>query len=290
MYKMIAVDLDGTMLNSYGEVTENTKRVIKQTIGKGTDVIIASGRSIDSIKGIAQEIGSSKYMIAGNGAVVYDIKNNKIIYEKYIPKNKALDIIKICEQNSIYYNVYTNKSIIADGLRYNVLYYYKENLKKEDSKKTHITLVDNIKKYVEEMKDERIMKIFICDSTKSIFNSIVKKFAEIQDVEILDVSHMSRKVIKHGTVEVPIEYYYTEISMQNVDKWYALEFLIDKLGIKKDEVIAIGDNTNDKKMIEQAGLGIIMKGSTPVVTEVADFVTDDNNNEGVARAIERFIF
>ncbi len=290
MYKMIAVDLDGTMLNSYGEVTENTKRVIKQTIGKGTDVIIASGRSIDSIKGIAQEIGSSKYMIAGNGAVVYDIKNNKIIYEKYIPKNKALDIIKICEQNSIYYNVYTNKSIIADGLRYNVLYYYKENLKKEDSKKTHITLVDNIKKYVEEMKDERIMKIFICDSTKSIFNSIVKKFTEIQDVEILDVSHMSRKVIKHGTVEVPIEYYYTEISMQNVDKWYALEFLIDKLGIKKDEVIAIGDNTNDKKMIEQAGLGIIMKGSTPVVTEVADFVTDDNNNEGVAKAIERFIF
>ena len=78
--------------------------------------------------------------------------------------------------------------------------------------------------------------------------------------------------------------------MQNVDKWYALEFLIDKLGIKKDEVIAIGDNTNDKKMIEQAGLGIIMKGSTPVVTEVADFVTDDNNNEGVAKAIERFIF
>ena len=261
MYKMIAVDLDGTMLNSYGEVTENTKRVIKQTIGKGTDVIIASGRSIDSIKGIAQEIGSSKYMIAGNGAVVYDIKSDKIIYEKYIPKNKALDIIKICEQNSIYYNVYTNKSIIADGLRYNVLYYYKENLKKEDSKKTHITLVDNIKKYV-----------------------------EIQDVEILDVSHMSRKIIKHGTVEVPIEYYYTEISMQNVDKWYALEFLIDKLGIKKDEVIAIGDNTNDKKMIEQAGLGIIMKGSTPVVTEVADFVTDDNNNEGVAKAIERFIF
>lgn len=290
MYRMIAVDLDGTMLNSYGEVTENTKRVIKQTIQKGTEVIIASGRSIDSIKGIAQEIGSSKYMIAGNGAVVYDIKNEKIIYEKYIPKNKALDIIKICEQNSIYYNVYTNKSIIADSLRYNVLYYYKENLKKEDSKKTHITLVDNVKKYVEEMKDEKIMKIFICDSTKSIFNSIVKKFTEIQDIEILDVSHMSRKIIKHGTVEIPIEYYYTEISMQNVDKWYALEFLIDKLGIKKEEVIAIGDNTNDKKMIEEAGLGIIMKGSTPAVTEVADFVTDDNNNEGVAKAIEKFIF
>ena len=71
-------------------------------------------------------------MIAGNGAVVYDIQNDKIIYEKYIPKSKAIEIIKICEQNSIFYDVYTNKSIIASSLRYNVLYYYKENLKKEE--------------------------------------------------------------------------------------------------------------------------------------------------------------
>ena len=214
MYKMVAVDLDGTMLNSYGEVTENTKRVIKQTIQKGTEVIIASGRSIDSIKTIANEIGSTKYMIAGNGAVVYDIKNDRIVYEKYIPKNKAIDIIKTCEQNSIYYNVYTNKSIIASSLRFNVLYYYKENIKKEDSKKTHITLVEDILKYVEEMQDEKIMKIFICDSTQSVFNSIIKKFDGVQDLEVLDVSHMSRKVIKHGTTDVPIEYYYTEISMK----------------------------------------------------------------------------
>ena len=288
MYKMIAVDLDGTMINSYGEVTENTKRVIKQTIQKGTDVIIASGRSIDSIKTIANEIGSNKYMIAGNGAVVYDIGNDKIIYEKYIPKSKAIDIIKTCEENSIYYNVYTNKSIIANSLRYNVLYYYKENIKKEDSKKTHITLVEDILKYVEEMQNEKIMKIFICDSTQSVFNSIIRKFEGASDLEVLDVSHMSRKVIKHGTTDIPIEYYYTEISMKNVDKWYAIEYLIDKLNIDKSEVITIGDNMNDKKMIEEAGLGITMKGSTPVVTQIADYITDDNNNEGVAKAIEKF--
>ena len=239
MYKMVAVDLDGTMLNSYGEVTENTKRVIKQTIQKGTEVIIASGRSIDSIKTIANEIGSTKYMIAGNGAVVYDIKNDKIVYEKYIPKNKAIDIIKTCEQNSIYYNVYTNKSIIASSLRFNVLYYYKENIKKEDSKKTHITLVEDILKYVEEMQDEKIMKIFICDSTQSVFNSIIKKFEVVQDLEVLDVSHMSRKVIKQGTEDINIEYFYTEISLSDVDKWTAIEYLINQLNIKKEEVVAI---------------------------------------------------
>ena len=225
-------------------------------------------------------------MIAGNGAVVYDIQNDKIIYEKYIPKSKAIEIIKICEQNSIFYDVYTNKSIIASSLRYNVLYYYKENLKKEDSKKTHITLVENVLKYIEEMKDEKVMKIYICDSTKSVFNSILRKLDGVEDVDILEVSHMSRKIIKHGTTDVPIQYFYTEISMKDVDKWYAIEFLLKKLNINKEEVITIGDNTNDKMMIEEGGLGVVMKGSTPVVTEIADFITDDNNNEGVAKAIE----
>ena len=290
MYKLIAIDLDGTMLNSYGEVTENTKRVLKQTKQKGAEVVITSGRSIDSIKYIASEIDSSKYMIAGNGAVVYDRSQNKILYEKYIPKNKALDIIQICEENSIYYNVYTNKTIIADGLRYNVLYYYKENLKKEDQKKTHITLVENIENYIKEMnEDEKIMKIFICDKNKTVFNSIVRKFSVIEDIDISDVSHMARKVIKQGTEDIPIEYYYTEISMKDVDKWYALEFLIKKLGIPKEEVMAIGDNVNDRKMIEEAGKGIVMGGSTPKVSEVADYITLDCNNEGVAKAIEKFI-
>ncbi len=290
MYKLIAIDLDGTMLNSYGEVTENTKRVLKQTKQKGAEVVIVSGRSIDSIKYIASEIDSSKYMIAGNGAIVYDRSQNKILYEKYIPKNKALDIIQICEENSIYYNVYTNKTIIADGLRYNVLYYYKENLKKEDQKKTHITLVENIENYIKEMnEDEKIMKIFICDKNKTVFNSIVRKFSVIEDIDILDVSHMARKVIKQGTEDIPIEYYYTEISMKDVDKWYALEFLIKKLGIPKEEVMAIGDNVNDRKMIEEAGKGIVMGGSTPKVSEVADYITLDCNNEGVAKAIEKFI-
>ena len=288
MYKLVAVDLDGTLLNQYGEVTENSKRVIKNVTRKGMQVVIASGRSIDSIKNISKEIGASKYIIAGNGAVVYDIKEDKIIYENYIPFNKALNIINICEENSIFYNVYTNKTIVTSSLRYNVLYYYKENLKKEDSKKTNITIVDSIPDYLKNMQEEKIMKIFICDSTESVFNSIMKKFNEIPNVETLDVSHMSRKVIKKGTTEIPIEYYYTEISMENVDKWNAIEFLINKLGIKKEEVIAIGDNMNDKKMIKEAGLGITMEGSAPAVTEVADYITSDNNNEGVARALEKF--
>ena len=290
MYKLVAVDLDGTLLNQYGDVTENTKRVIKNVMRKGTQVVLASGRSIDSIQNISNEIGASRYIVAGNGAVLYDIEEQKNLYENYIPIEKAKKIIDICEENSIFYNIYTNKKIVTKNLRYNVLYYYKENLKKADRKKTNIDIVDSIQDYVKNMRDENIMKIFICDETASVFNSIMKKFEEVPNVETLDVSHMSRKVIKKGTLEFPIEYYYTEISMKNVDKWNAIEFLINKMGINKDEVIAIGDNMNDKKMIEEAGLGITMEGSTPVVTDVANYITANNNNEGVAKALEKFCF
>ena len=289
MYKLVAVDLDGTMLNSFGDITENTKQVIKEKIKDGKEIIIASGRSIDSIKTIAEEIGSENFFIAGNGSIIYDIQKDKIIYEKYIPKNKALQIMEMCEENSIFYTVYTKNTIVTSSLQYNVLYYYKENLKKEENKKTSITIVENICEYVKNMRDEKVMKILVADNTKSIFNSIIKKVRNIKDVEVLDVSHMSRKIIRHGTEEIPIEYYYTEISMQNVDKWSAIEYLIKRIEIKKEEVIAIGDNMNDKKMIENAGLGIAMKGSMPEVLEAANYVTSSNNEEGVASALQKFL-
>lgn len=100
---------------------------------------------------------------------------------------------------------------------------------------------------------------------------------------------MSRKTIRQGTQDIPIEYFYTEISSKNVNKWNAIEFLINKLGIVKNEVIAIGDNMNDICMIENAGLGIGMKNSSPKVLEVANYITIGNNENGVGNSIEKFI-
>lgn len=290
MYKFIAIDLDGTMLNSYGEVSENTIQTLKRLTTQGVEIVITSGRTIDSIKSISNEIGSKNYIIAGNGAIIYDIKNDNIIYEKNISKYKALNIIKICEENSITYSVYTDKTIIADSLKYNILYYYKENLKKEESKKTKIKIVENISEYVKNMQNEKIAKICICDKNELIFKSILKKLRTINDIEVLDVSHMSRKLIRNGTEDIPIEYYYTEISEKNVDKWFAIKYLCNILNINESEIIAIGDNVNDIQMIKNAGLGVAMKGSTPYVTKIADYVTKfDNNNNGVANALNEIL-
>lgn len=286
MYKLIAIDLDGTMLNQYGIVTQNTRDSIKRAQENGIEVMIASGRPIDSVKTISKEIGSENYFISGNGSIVYDIKKDEIIYENVLKKQKALEIIKICEENSIFYNVYTEKEIIAKNLQYNVLYYHKENLTKVEEDKTHINIVENIYDYIEKT-EAKVLKIMICDKHQTIFNAIMRKLKEVDDIEVLEVSHMSRKIIRQGTEEIPIEYFYTEISAKNVDKWTALEFLKEKLQISSDEIVTIGDNVNDKKMIEKSGYGIAMGQSAPKIKEIADYVTDSNMEDGVAKALNR---
>ena len=247
------------------------------------------GRPMDSINSISTEIGANKYFIAGNGAIIYDMQKQETIYEKYMSKEKVLEILKLCEENSISYNIYTETTILAKALKYNVLYYHKENLKKEENKRTNIKIVNNLEEYVKNSQGEKFVKITICDNNKHIFQSIIKKLRNINNIEVLDVLHMSRKIIKQGTEDIPIEYFYTEISLKNVNKWEALKVIAEKMNIERQEIIAIGDNINDKEMIENAGLGIVMQGSTPIVTKLADYITDTNNNEGVAKALEKWL-
>lgn len=289
MYKLIAIDLDGTLLNSYGQVSEKNKIELNKAKQSGAEIVIASGRSTNSVKNIAMDIGASNYIICGNGSLIYDLQKDEIIYDKFIDKKKVLQIIDVCEQNSIYYNIYTENMVIAKTLNNNVLFYHQENANKPDSKKTKINLVQDIYQYVKESKDQNILKITISDNDNIIFNGIIRKLREIKDIDVLDVAHMSRKIIKSGTEEVSLEYYYTEITSKNVDKWYALEYLIDKLNIQKEEVMTIGDNVNDKIMIENAGCGVAMGNSAPYIKEIADIVVADNNQDGVAEAIENQI-
>ena len=289
MYKLLTIDLDGTLLNSYGEVSENTKSALKKVVSQGTEVVLASGRPISSTKTLALELGVDNYLISGNGAIVYDIKKEEIIYDKFLNKEQVLKIAKICEANSIFYNIYTEDDVITKSLNYNVLFYHKENLKKIEEKRTHINIVQDIIKYIEEHDNDRFLKVTVCDESQMIFNSIIRKLKEIDNIDILEVEHMSRKKIKSGTEDVSIEYHYTEITNQNVNKWTAIEFLMEKLNINKEDVVAIGDNVNDKEMLVNAGLGIVMGNSNPKIKEIGDKIVADNNSEGVLEAINKFI-
>ena len=170
----------------------------------------------------------------------------------------------------------------------NVLYYYKENASKEENEKTHINIVENVYDYIAS-REEKVIKITVCENNQAIFNSILRKLREIGEIEVLDVSHMSRKMIKQGTEEIPIEYFYTEISAKDVDKWKAIEFLSEKINISREEIVAIGDNINDKKMIKNAGLGIAMGQSHPEIKEIANQVTATNTEDGVAKILNEIV-
>ena len=289
MYKLVAIDLDGTLLNSHGEVSENTKKALLKAKKHGTEIVLASGRPISSTESLAIELGVDNYLISGNGAAVYDIKNQKIICDRFLSKEQVFNIAKLCEDNSFFYNVYTEDEVIANSLNYNILFYHKENIKKVEERRTHINIVPNILEYIRQSGKDKFLKITICDESQFIFNSIIKKIKEIKGIDVLEVEYMSRKKIKIGTEDVDIQYYYTEITNENVNKWSAIEFLIKKLDIKPEEVMAIGDNMNDKEMIQNSGLGVVMGNSNPKIKEMANVIVSDNNSEGVFEAINRFV-
>lgn len=289
MYKLVAIDIDGTLLNSYGEVSQRNKDAIRKAINKGIQIILTSGRMPKAIMPIANQINANKYIISGNGAAIYDIENKVNIYQNYMKKEKILEIIDICDINSMFYSIYTNNVIIAKSLNYNILYYNSENKKNPEDKKIKMNITTDIYNYVKEYSGDDFLKVTICDGNQIVFNSSINKLKKIKGIDILEVAHMSRKIIKHGTEECPIEYFYTEISNKNVNKWTAIEKLIEKLNIKKEEVIAIGDNVNDQEMLKNAGLGIAMGNSSPNVKKTADYVVSNNNESGVAEAFEKYI-
>lgn len=289
MYKLIAIDLDGTLLNSYGEISNRNKQAIKNAKANGLEIVLTSGRMSSSVRAIAEEIGANNYIIAGNGALVYDLKNETILYNETIPTEKVLKIAKICDENNIYYTVTTEKYILSKKLKYALLYYHHENSKKPQDKITNINIVEDVQKYINENDVGKITKIVISDESKEVFNGILKKFSNLTGINVLDVSYMSRKIIESGTKKTEINYYYSEITKENVNKWESIKKLAEFLNIQTNEIMTIGDNLNDLEMIMNAGIGIVMGNSALSNKELGKVIVSSNDLDGVAEAIEKFV-
>ncbi len=200
------------------------------------------------------------------------------MYNECISKEKVLQIIKICDENNIYYTLNTEKYIISKKLKYNLLYYHYENSKKTDERATSINIVENIEQYIQENDTGEVTKITISDESKTIFRGIINKLKNIKGINVIEVSNMSRKIINSGTEKVQLNYFYTEITKENVDKWQTLKKLAKHLKIEEKEIATIGDNVNDIEMIENAGLGIIM-GESALSQKNLDNIVVKSNDE-----------
>jgi HAD superfamily hydrolase (TIGR01484 family) len=238
---------------------------------------------------ISSEVQADEFLIAGDGAFIYDLQNQEVVYSNFIEKQKILEIINVCEENSIFYSIYTPDMILTKSIDYNVLFYNSENKKNPPDKRININITEDMHDYIQKYEKKDFLKMTVCDSDKIIFSAIINKLKKIKDIEVLDIAHMSRKLIKSGTIEKEIGYFYTEISNKNVNKWTALQNLIEKLNIKREETIGIGDNINDIELVRETGLGIAMGNSCPELKKVAKYITKDNDCNGVAEAINKYI-
>jgi hypothetical protein len=238
--KLIALDMDGTLLNDAQEVTEDNRAAIEKALAKDVHVILSTGRAIDTCYNYGIDLKLPSYIITTNGAEIYTM-------EKELLKRTTLDagtiekLYNIAVQVGVGFWMNSTEGSFRKGLPHNFEQY------------------DWLK--------------FGCYSTdQKKLDILVKEFSKIDGLEL--------------TNSLPTN---IEVNRKGVNKAWALRYLCEKIGITMENVMACGDSLNDIKMIQEAGIGVAMGNAQEAIKNVSDHVTADNNQSGVARAIEKFV-
>lgn len=269
-YKLIVSDMDGTLLGDNHKITEENKIALSKALEKGVKIVPASGRIYNSAREHFDFLDINTPLIACNGAIIKETKTNKLIYKNNIPNDICLKIIDIFEKNEVYYQLYSENTMMCKNLSKEDQRKTKERLKNFFNDDINVHFGDDLK---EEVVKHKILKIIaIDDYDMDKLKKVKEDLAQIEDIEI--TSSWFNNV---------------EIMHKGVNKGEALKALINYLGIDKDDVIAFGDNYNDLPMIELAGIGVVMGNANDEVKEKGDYITAKNTEDGVAKAIYKFL-
>jgi Cof subfamily protein (haloacid dehalogenase superfamily) len=271
MYKLIAMDMDGTLLNSHKEISKANLSAVRYAIDKGIKVVVCSGRVYKGAKLFAKRIGASEIIIACNGAIIRDSSNDDIIYDSPLRKEDTIKLIDICHSEKIYFHAYVKDTIYTEKLDFGSDFYTKINDKLPIEERIEIKVVEDVGSIINEIS-EMASKIVVASDDAKLLLKVRKKAETIKSVEVLSSFSNNFEVMNHG-----------------VSKANALEFILKRYGISSDEVIAIGDSENDYSMIKMAGLGIVMENGEESLKKIADYIAPCNDKDGVAQAIKRFI-
>lgn len=267
-YKLIAIDMDGTLLNSRNEISKRTRDAILNAGDKGVHVVLATGRLLTSAKNYSSKIDLKRPIISSNGAVIID-ENENVIFEKHIDKSQIENITYIADKNDVYYHFYGKDSFYSNRYVKDIVEFYNPEGSLEEDK-VKFNLYNHIGDILN--KDIDIYKfIFIEDDVKKLY----KLREELQIVRDVNISSSWINNV--------------EIMEKDVSKGNSLRYLCEKLNINKDEIIAIGDNENDLSMLNFAGLGVSMGNANKNVKSAADIITSTNDEDGVAKIIEKYI-
>jgi Cof subfamily protein (haloacid dehalogenase superfamily) len=262
MYKLIASDIDGTLLNSKNMLTPKTVEAIKSLKSKGVYFVLCTGRPVQGVYDIYDQLELDSPVITYNGAVVLLSKTGPVIFEKSLTPYDTGFIIKKGEALG------TNMAIWCDSRLYTNRF---------DERSSEYSLISGIDPVI--YNHESI--IFQKGATKVVFHDTVEKIKNFEK-ELKPL--LSENALCHTSRP-----YFLEFVNSGVSKSLAMEKLGEHLGIMRDEMIAIGDGFNDLSMIEYAGLGIAMGNAEDEVREKAGFVTHSCDEDGIAYAINKFI-
>lgn len=273
-YKLICIDMDGTLLNNEGEVSEENKLALEKAKDKGIEIAITTGRIYYSAKYFSDLIGINTPIISSNGAYVKRKDDDKVIFENPIPKDTLLKIYELVKGHGLHINFNTWDTVIREEeLPSDHAYVLTNNMLSENEQIKFIVNEDLIPSLHE--LDGKILKGIVIDSVNKD-----KLIAAKEDI----IKHFGDKlhVVSSGHDNF-------EIMLGTSSKGNAVKELAKDLGISRDEVMCIGDSENDLSMIQYAGLGVAMGNAFDSLKEAADYITDSNVNNGVAKAIEKFI-
>jgi Cof subfamily protein (haloacid dehalogenase superfamily) len=263
-YRLIAVDLDDTLLTDELIVTEATKEAMKRAIERGAHVTIATGRMFDSAQQIARQVGLNVPIITYQGSLVKNLLDEQVLYERFVPTEAAARLYQYCKEHGLHLQTYIEDKLLTG----------------EDN--------DKIKAYAAQSN----IPYLVAEDFGSLIASSTKqtKLIIIDEPDRLDaIMPELRNLLGAGVHLTKSKAHYLEVLHREGTKGHALRFLAAHYDIPLEETIAMGDAWNDREMIEAAGLGVAMANAVPGLKEIADYVTLSNNEDGVRHVLEKFV-
>lgn len=266
-YKMIVLDLDGTLTNRDKVITPRTKKALMEAQKRGKIVVLASGRPTYGVVPLAEELELEKYggcILSFNGGVIMDCRTGEIVFQKKLPMEENRRIAELAQEHRVDILTYQDALIITNNpdSPYVQLEARINNLK--------VKQVEDVPSYVEHFA--------------------VPKFLFVDDGDYLATVEGKVKAALGKNFSVyRSEPFFLEVLPKGIDKAQCLAQLLHAFGLSREEMIACGDGYNDLSMIRFAGLGVAMENAVLPVRSAADYVTRSNNDDGVADVVEKFL-
>ena len=272
-YKLVCIDIDGTLLNTKHKVTKRTKEMIVRAHELGVHIVISTGRMYTDAEYYSNLIGVKSPVIASNGAFIKEKDNDKVIYKDVLGERLSLEVLELFRKHCIQPYFCTPHKFYYGNMMFKLFYVATKIVGKRKNKldMEYVFSWDQWQKVLHKEKDN-LVKSEIIYRDVALINELRSELKKIAQLEIVDSS-------KHNI----------EITRQGVSKGKAVAVLASFYDLQREEIITIGDSENDLSMIEYAGLGIAMGNATARIKQKADYITDSNDNEGVANAINKFI-